>query len=333
MQITGIGINADGQHLGGSLTQLAEDLAFFHRCGFDGVELSLHGLDVVSGGRLRQGQVDRVRAITERYGFFYTVHAPDQINFAFPQSSMGGQPDSAMDRDVFAASLDFCAAIGAGTMVYHSGLIALHRVAAGLDDLPEEEALARAREREVADLSDLLPLAAQRGVIVAMENRDPHPWEVATLRRCGVAASQLLKYHAGMSVRDLVAQVEAVNHPSFGLTLDLGHLFLAANLCGFDYLEAIQQAAPYVRHLHVSDNWGRLGGASDSLNHRIPFGEGDLHLPPGWGAIPHVAALQQLPNYEGAYILEIRPRFFEHFAKALETARQIVDRAAGAREG
>jgi sugar phosphate isomerase/epimerase len=333
MRITGIGINGDGDHLGGSLTQLAEDLAFFHRCGFDGVELSVAGLDVVSGGRLRQGQVDRVRTITGGYDFFYTVHAPDQMNFAFPQPGMRGEPDSAMDRDVFAASLDFCAAIGAGVMVYHSGLIALHQAAAGLDALPEDEALARAPEREVAALRELLPLAAERGVVVAMENRDPHPWELATLRRCGVAGGQLLKYHAGISVPHLVAQVEAVNHPSFGLTLDFGHLFLAANYCGFDYLEAIGQAAPYVRHLHASDNWGRLGGAFDSLNHRIPHGEGDVHLPPGWGAIPHVEALQQLPSYEGAYVLEIRPRFFEHFAEALEIARQIVDRATGAGKG
>jgi sugar phosphate isomerase/epimerase len=329
MRITGICINGDGDHLGGSLAQLEEDLAFFQRCGFDGVELSVHGLDVVTGGRLQRGQVDRVRAITTCFDFVYTVHAPDQMNFAFPQGGMRGEPDSTMDRDVFVASLDFCAAIGAGVMVYHSGLIALHQVAAGLDALPDDEALARAREREVAALRDLAPLAAERGVVVAMENRDPHPWELATLRRCGVTASQLPKYHAGISIPDLVAQVEAVDHPNLGLTLDFGHLFLAANHCGFDYLEAIRQAAPYVRHLHASDNWGRLGGPFDSLNHRIPHGEGDLHLPPGWGAIPHVEALKQLPGYEGLYVLEIRPRFFEHFAAALGTTRQIIDQATG----
>ncbi len=329
MHITGIGINADGGHLGGSLAQLGEDLAFFQRCGFDAVELSLHGLDVVVGGHLHGPQVERVRAITGRFELTYTVHAPDQMNFAFPQPGMGGEPDPAMDRAVFAASLDFCAAVGAGVMVYHSGLIALHQVAAGLADLPGDEALAGAREREVAALRELLPLAAERGVVVAMENRDPHPWEVATLRRCGVDADQLLKYHAGMSIPALVAQVEAVNHPNLGLTLDFGHLFLAANYCGFDYLEAIGQAAPHVRHLHVSDNWGRLGGPVEGLNHRIPFGEGDVHLPPGWGAIPHAEALAQLPAYEGAYVLEIRPRFHEHFAEARATARRIIDRAGG----
>jgi hypothetical protein len=30
-----------------------------------------------------------------------------------------------------------------------------------------------------------------------------------------------------------------------------------------------------------------------SLTHRIPSGEGDVHLPPGWGTIPHVEALRQ----------------------------------------
>ena len=329
MHITGICINADGDHLGGSLAQLEADLTLFRQSGFDGVELSIPGLDVVSGGRLQRSQVDRVRAITERFDFFYTAHAPDQMNFAFPDMVAGGEADLSMARDVFIASLDFCAAIGASVMVYHSGLIALHRAAADLGALPDDEELGRAREREVAALRDLAPLAAERGVLVAMENRDPHPWEVAALHHCGLPPGQLLKYHAGMSIPDLIAQVGAVNHANLGITLDLGHLFLAAKQCGFDYLEAIRQAAPYVRHLHVSDNWGRLGGLFDSLNHRIPHGEGDVHLPPGWGSIPHVEALKQLPDYEGYYVLEIRPRFHEHLAAVAETARRTINRAAG----
>lgn len=328
MRISGIGINGDGEHLAGSLAQLAADLRFFEECGFDSVELSVHGLDVISGGRLQRDQLNRVRTIVTDFAFAFTVHAPDQINLAFPQGRERGELEPGMDRAVFVASLDFCAAIGAGIMVYHSGLMALHEVAAGLGPLPGDEDLARAREREVAALRELMPLAAERGVVVAMENRDPHPWEVATLRRAGLAEEQLVKYHAGMSVPVLVAQVQAVNHPNLGLTLDLGHLFLAAHQVGFDYLQAIRQAAPHVLHLHVSDNWGRLGGPFDSLNHRVPFGEGDVHLPPGWGVIPHAEALQQMPDYEGFLILEIRPRFYEHLAAALDTTRAIVRQAA-----
>ena len=47
-----------------------------------------------------------------------------------------------------------------------------------------------------------------------------------------------------------------------------------------------------------------------------------------WGVIPHVEALRQLPDYQGFYVLEIRPRFYEHLAEALSTARDLIRQAA-----
>lgn len=324
MNITGICINGDVVRFGGSLERLAEDLNYFQQCGFDGVEISVDGLDAVIGGRLEQSQVDRIRAITEQFDFVYTVHPPGRMNLAFPPSEPGGTPDLALEKAVFAACLDFCAAIGAKVLVYHSGLIALHEVAYGLRSLPDEEDVEAGRVREVSALGEVLPLAAEHGVIVAMENRDPHPWEIATLLRAGRSPDYLLTYHSGLSIPALVHQVREVNHANLGLTLDLGHLMLAANVCGFDYLEAIRQAAPYVRHLHGHDNFGRLGSVFDDLHERIPYGDGDLHLPPGWGTIPHLESLAQLSGYEGLYVLEIRPRFRGHFADALQTTRNLI---------
>ena len=78
--------------------------------------------------------------------------------------------------------------------------------------------------------------------------------------------------------------------------------------------------------LHGSDNFGRLGGVFDDLDSRVPYGDGDVHLPHGWGTLPHAEALSQLPAYEGLYVMEIRPRFREHFAEALEVLGGIVSR-------
>ena len=136
-----------------------------------------------------------------------------------------------------------------------------------------------------------------------------------------------------MLVPALVRQVEAVGHPLFGLTLDLGHLYLAANTCRFDYLEAIRQAAPYVRHIHGSDNFGRLGGVFDELHFRIPYGDGDVHMPHGWGTLPHAEALAQLAGYEGLYealyVMEIRPRFRDHLGDALAFLRDVIAQVSG----
>jgi sugar phosphate isomerase/epimerase len=185
----------------------------------------------------------------------------------------------------------------------------------------------------VAALHELMPLAAERGVVVGMENRDPHLWELAVLRREGRPAEELPIYHPGMLIPEVVRQVRAVDHPNLGMTLDLGHLYLAANQCGFDFLTAVGQAAPHVRHIHMHDNLGRLDTGLDEIAARLPFGEADLHMPPGWGTIPLAGALAQMPGFNGLCILEIQPRWADHRAEALATARALFAAAPdGARE-
>lgn len=325
MHITGVSINADSERLSGSLVRLEEDLDYFLECGFDGVELSADGLDAILGGRLNHTQVDRIQAIAGRYPFVYSVHPPNRLNLAFPQRRPDGGSDLALEKEVFRACLAFCAAVGARVLVYHSGLIALYDYAFDLGPLPGPDELEAGRAQEVAALRELLPLAQQLGVVVGMENRDPHPWEIAALRRAGRPDSDLTTYHAGLTVPALLQQVAEVDHPSLGLTLDLGHLYLAAGQCGFGYLDAVRQAAPCVRHVHAHDNFGRLGGVYSGLSSRLPYGDGDLHLPPGWGSIPHLESLAALDGYEGLYVLEIQPRLRVHLAEALQASRALIN--------
>ena len=329
MRIRGICLNGDVEYLGGSLARLEEELTACQACGFDGIELSIDGLDVMIGGRLVPQLVDRVRNVTESFELTYTVHPPGRLNLAFPQPGPSRAPDLAMEKAVFAGCLEFCEAIGAGVLVYHSGLIGLHQSAFGLGSLPDAAALEASRAQEVEALRELMPLAAAHGVVVGMENRDPHLWELVALQRAGQPPSQLLTYHAGLSIPALLRQIKEVNHPNLGITLDFGHLYLAANQCGFDFLAAVAQAAPYVRHLHMHDNLGRLDSVFGELQEKLPYGEADLHMPPGWGTIPLDDALARLPAYDGLCVLELRPRWAEHRAEALYSARQLFGQIPG----
>jgi sugar phosphate isomerase/epimerase len=162
------------------------------------------------------------------------------------------------------------------------------------------------------------------GVTIAMENGDPHLWEYAVLKANGKPSQDLPKYHARLRISPITAQLEAVNHPYVGLTLDLAHLHLATHALGIDYLEAVEQAAPWVRHLHVNDNFGRLDVGFDSEKDRLPYGEADLHLPPGWGAIPLAEAFSRLHSYQGHLILEIKHRYWDNFGDALNNTRQLL---------
>ena len=157
-----------------------------------------------------------------------------------------------------------------------------------------------------------------------MENGDPHLWEYAVLARAGQSPDRLGAYHARMRTSALVAQAEAVNHPNVGITLDLGHLHLATHALAEDYLEAISTAAPWVRHLHINDNFGKLDVGYESEGDRLLYGEADLHLPPGWGAIPFARAFARLEDYAGAIVLEIKERYRDHLAEALANTRRIL---------
>jgi len=198
--------------------------------------------------------------------------------------------DHELQLELFRASLCFTAEIGAEIFVYHYGR-------KGSD--PDLEELL------YQGISEMASYATELGVLICVENI-----EIDTIQ----------------NVVDFVRQVAK---ESVGMTLDLGHGYLAAGYFGFDFLEAVRQARPYVRHIHVSDNFGRFEETrlvSYELYKQIPYrrrlalGKGDLHLPPGWGEVPWEEALRLLKGYEGVLTLE----YYHH--RYLPEARDILSR-------
>ncbi|MBZ0300556.1 MAG: sugar phosphate isomerase/epimerase, partial [Anaerolineae bacterium] len=258
-----------------------------------------------------------VREVLARYDFHYTVHAPNRTNLAYGY-------DLPMDEAVLRACIEFCGQIDADILVYHSGLQAIEYVRTGTYPLPTLDELQRGAEREVRSLRQIAPFAADYGVTIGMENGDPHLWEYEVIRANGRSDSDLPIYHPRLRIPPIVEQVRAVNHPNVGMTLDLAHMYLAANAVPFDYLQAVSQAAPVTRHLHLNDNFGKLDTGFEDGGVRAPYGEADLHLPPGWGTIPIAEAFDRLVGYEGYLILEIKERYAEYFASSRTTIEEML---------
>ena len=317
MKIQGLGVDIPDNYVDGRRQRLIETLARAQDLGFQLAELSINSLNVIMNGELIPERVAAIQAAIAPFDLRYSVHAPGRTNLAFGA-------DHAMECRVLEACIRFCGAIGARAVVYHSGLQALDAARTGTAALPDEAALARGADREVAALRRLAPVAADHGVMIGMENGDPHLWEYAVLLRAGLAREALAKYHARLRTPAIIAQVEAVDHPNVGITLDLGHLHLAAGVLGDDYLESVSAAAPWTRHLHINDNFGKLDAGYDGEGERLPYGEADLHLPPGWGAIPFAAAFERLQDYAGDIVLEIKGRYRDHLEEALANTRRTL---------
>ena len=56
----------------------------------------------------------------------------------------------------------------------------------------------------------------------------------------------------------------------------------------------------------------------------LPNGEGNLHLPPGWGDVPLDAVQVCLDGYAGWLTMEIRPRYRAHYEEALASTRSLL---------
>ncbi len=315
--IKGIGINCDDDAIDGRLDRLDRDLKQAQAAWFDAYELSLAACNVIRCGGIDDDELARLAALLARQPLRYTVHAPMSLRLT---------DKTGLHEQVFQSCLEVTHRIQAEAMVYHSAQLALRPADQDRGPLPEAADLVQSWRDETEALKRVAQEAERLDVTVAVENRDPHLWEVAALIRHGKQAADLATYHQGMRLDLLGEQIRAVGSPNVGICLDVGHAFLAAPFWTTDYLSAIRAVAPYVRHVHWHDNFGRLDDRCDSLGERLIFGEADNHLPPGWGAIPLAQVYSALSEagYAGWLTVELRPRYFHLMPEVARTVREML---------
>lgn len=206
---------------------------------------------------------------------------------------------------VLDASIDLCAGLGMRTLTVHYDQ-------RGTRD--EEEELFLESQRLAA------ARAAERGITVCLENIEIERYE-----------------HA-------LAVVRAIGSPSYRMNLDLGHLYLSTRWFGGDFLAGVRECAPYLGHMHISDNTGRFDPMrledfrlykSTPVTFRMALGRGDLHLPPFWGRVPLREALELVTasGYEGVYLCEYDSSLYVPFNKGIQQrVREEVTAAASRRK-
>jgi sugar phosphate isomerase/epimerase len=302
--------------------RLEETLDTLQTMGYGLIELGISSLGIIFDGAVRPGPLADLIAVTSNFDLRYTVHGLNRLNLAY-------DPRRELCRRILRAQIEVAEAIEASCLIYHSGLQALDAVHYGVrQTLLSAEELVEGAEAEVQALRALAPIAADAGVLIGMENGDSHRWEHTLMARFGLPAAALADHHARLMIPPIVRQLEAIDHPAVGMTLDVAHLHIAAHDLGFDYLEAVRQAAPWVRHLHVNDNFGRLDWGFATGPDRWAYGEADIHLPPSWGSIPYAELFATLDGYVGDLILEIDSGFADYLGESLQTVRGWVGEAA-----
>lgn len=318
MRVRDIGIGLGGLNGVAVSKQLEQALAHVYELGYRLVEIDPTFFSLILNGALRRPQLADFVAVLHNFDLRYSMHGLMRLNLAY-------DPRREMCRQIMLCQIEIARAMGADRLVYHSGLQALDDARYGVRrSLLTDEELSEGARQEVAAFKALAPVAADAGVVICMENGDLHQWEYDVLHQFNRPPSELVKHHPRLRIEPIVRQLEAIDHPNVAMTLDVGHLYIAARELGFDFLDAVSEAAAWTRHIHAHDNFGLLDRGFGSEQDRWPFGEADLHTLPGWGTMPLREVFARLPAYRDDVILELKPGFFEYFGEGLTAMREIL---------
>lgn len=202
-------------------------------------------------------------------------------------------------REVMFACIDVCAELGLNPVNFH------------YEEQTRSTAREQAYEQNIRDAADY---AAERGIRINVEN-------IETER-----------------IEPVLAFLKKLNHPNVGMTLDLGHLWLSSRYFGYDFMQAVRDCTPLVRHVHVNDNSGDFEPMRITnymmyntldLGGRFEYGRGDIHIPPFWGNAPLKEAFAELcgAGFDGIWLLEYyNDRFVPWNAQIQERVRTEIEK-------
>ena len=264
------------------LSDLAERLDEVQETGVTFIELPTYDLDVVIGGRVNRPQLQAVKRICAGRDVTYTVHGPHPINFFDDVFRLPRH------FEVLEASLECAAELGAMHYVVHAGIMPLMQ-SHGLE-------AAYGRQREwLARGGDL---AQKLGLYLCVEN---------------IFGDHFGKTHTPTPKR-LAAELSAIGHERVVATLDVSHAYLELDFRGLDLVEECAALAPFARHLHIHDSFGRQDDIwMYTQGERLAFGHGDLHLPVGWGDISWDRLMAACAFPQGTvFNIELDRRYWHH---------------------
>jgi sugar phosphate isomerase/epimerase len=313
MDITGYAINADAGMLDGNMETLRRELDYYHKIGFNHIELSPHGVGVIFNGRLVPERMGELYGILSMFPFRYTVHSPNTMNLM-------NLHELEMERNLFLASIEFTRSVKADNLIYHCGryiseedFLNPHHI----NPTPSEKNHMWETEKRL--LQEMATAAKHNGVSICLENAPPY------LNRSPYCYAERLD-----QLKKMVVEVDREN---VGICLDAGHAYLASRFYSFDYLAAVASVAPYVKHIHLHDNYGRASTFYEKKQLEMTaVGRGDMHMPIGWGEVPVTGTLSILKHYQGVITLVMQPRYRPYYKETLGkvhemTGMKILDKA------
>lgn len=240
-----------------------EAILFAVKHGFEGIELLCEIYDAWPANITMEDRIF-IRDVCEENRLLLSLHSPSIGNNI--SSHNPGQRKESIHQ--LRETIALAGELGGKVVTVHPGRVAFFRLLPDQSDSPYSLKMMKEEAYQflLDGLRECAHVARERGVILCVENM-------------GHLSNDTIH-----TVEELRQLIEEVANPSLGVTLDLGHAHIEGGISG-----AIQTLSPHIRHIHVSDNFGRESS-------HLELGKGNIELRP---------AVDFLKAFDGMIVLEI----------------------------
>lgn len=304
------GLRIIGDHLQKNPDSFTASLDQARDLGFRAVEILPDDFDLISCARINMHSLDLLKAVLKKYQFRISVHAPLRLNLM-------DQDDPGLHEDVLRSCARICRSLQAEILVCHPGRyvdnVYFQRLGRPMDHMDENQ-----RQRLRRQEKDALEALAREfpEIVFALENHRPYLHHSP--------------YSYAEKIKGLVRTLKDLDIQNIRMTLDTGHLNLAAAYYHLDILEELNLALPWISHVHVHDNHGITSYYTEKdKDGMVPFGRGDEHDIPGSGTFPFADFFSLLKGYSRIYLLELTQRYLyqDRIQAGLKSMNRFINEA------
>jgi len=277
------------------ISDFEKQLVFFEKIGAGSIEIPLYELDVLCGKKI----------VKEELNFLQEALKPSKLNISLHGSiSVNLMDEEYLDDhiEILKRDIEVSEAINSKILVTHFGYT-------NIENYKNKEKYKKLLKNQTEIYFKMSEYAKSHNVILAIENLFPFtPTSYAPLPN------------------EIAEEISSLNHPNAKTTIDFSHAYLNCTHKNVDFIEQIKTMVPLTRHLHIHDSFGKLKKMDTYMHSEdVTYGQGDIHLPLGWGDIPFEKIFSTLSFDSNIFLnFELSDRYKRYYQSSYETAKKLI---------
>ena len=279
----------------GQIRDFEKQLIFFEELGASSAEIPLYELDVLCGKKIIKDELSLLQKILKTSGLNFSLHGSMSVNL---------MDELYIDDhiEIIKRDIEVSEAINSKILVTHFGYtnIEIHS---------NKNKYEKLLKKQTDIYFKLAEFAKAHNVILAIENLFPF-----TSTSYAPIPSEIAK------------EISSLNHPNAKTTIDFSHAYINCKHNKVDYFDQLRSLIPLTEHLHIHDSFGKLKIMNTHIHSEdVTYGQGDIHLPLGWGSIPFEKIFSTFSFSPNIFLnFELSRRYQRYFKNSFDIANNLI---------